>query len=123
MTLQGLIAKGLWVVHEDPQHDLILGFRCRAALGGSGGAGCRGVGQRRRVKLATLSVENVLPLWESTFLVKGSRLVIYEGARHALVLTHRARFLRDVTAFIVASSPSRVEAVNEVSFDRACWRR
>jgi hypothetical protein len=75
------------------------------------------------VKLATLSVENVLPLWESTFLVKGSRLVIYEGARHALVLTHRARFLRDVTAFIVASSPSRVEAVNEVSFDRACWRR
>jgi non-heme chloroperoxidase len=35
-------------------------------------------------------------------LIKGSRLVVYEGARHALVLTHRARFLNDVTAFIEA---------------------
>jgi non-heme chloroperoxidase len=35
-------------------------------------------------------------------LIKGSRLVVYEGARHALVLTHRARFLNDVAAFIGA---------------------
>jgi non-heme chloroperoxidase len=33
-------------------------------------------------------------------LVKGSRLVVYEGAPHALVLTHRERLLSDISAFI-----------------------
>lgn len=33
-------------------------------------------------------------------LVKGSRLVVYEGAPHALVLTHRERLLADISAFM-----------------------
>jgi non-heme chloroperoxidase len=33
-------------------------------------------------------------------LIRGSRLIAYDGAPHGLVLTHRARFLDDVTAFI-----------------------
>lgn len=33
-------------------------------------------------------------------LIKGSRLVVYEGAPHALVLTHRERVLSDIAAFI-----------------------
>jgi non-heme chloroperoxidase len=35
-------------------------------------------------------------------LIKGSKLVVYDGAPHGLVLTHRERFLSDVTAFIAA---------------------
>jgi non-heme chloroperoxidase len=35
-------------------------------------------------------------------LIKGSRLVVYDGAPHGLVLTHRERFLSDVIAFIAA---------------------
>src|SRR5262249_33770669 len=35
-------------------------------------------------------------------LIKGSKLVVYEGAPHGLVFTHRARFLSDVAAFIAA---------------------
>lgn len=35
-------------------------------------------------------------------LIKGSRLLVYEDATHALVLTHRDRFLADVTAFVAA---------------------
>jgi non-heme chloroperoxidase len=35
-------------------------------------------------------------------LIKGSRLVVYEGAPHGIVLTHRERFLSDVAAFIAA---------------------
>jgi non-heme chloroperoxidase len=35
-------------------------------------------------------------------LIKDSKLVVYEGAPHGLVLTHRERFLSDVAAFIAA---------------------
>jgi non-heme chloroperoxidase len=35
-------------------------------------------------------------------LIKGSQLVVYEGAPHGLVLTHRERFLADVASFIAA---------------------
>jgi len=35
-------------------------------------------------------------------LIRGSRLIVYESARHAFVLTHRERFLNDVPAFIAA---------------------
>jgi pimeloyl-ACP methyl ester carboxylesterase len=35
-------------------------------------------------------------------LVKGSRLVVYEGAPHALTLTHRDRLLSDISAFIAS---------------------
>jgi non-heme chloroperoxidase len=33
-------------------------------------------------------------------LIKGSRLVVYEGAPHALTLTHRERVLGDISSFI-----------------------
>jgi pimeloyl-ACP methyl ester carboxylesterase len=35
-------------------------------------------------------------------LIRGSKLVVYEGAPHGLVFTHRERFLNDVAAFIAA---------------------
>ena len=35
-------------------------------------------------------------------LITGSRLLVYEGAPHGLVFTHRERFLGDVSAFIAA---------------------
>jgi non-heme chloroperoxidase len=35
-------------------------------------------------------------------LIKGSKLVVYEGAPHGLVFTDRERFLNDVAAFIAA---------------------
>ena len=35
-------------------------------------------------------------------LIKGSKLVVYEGAPHGLILTHRERFLSDLLSFIEA---------------------
>jgi hypothetical protein len=63
MALQQLIDEGLALVQEEPQHDLRLGFRCRifSAFNAVGGRECDCA---KRVKLATLAVEKVLPLWE-----------------------------------------------------------
>jgi pimeloyl-ACP methyl ester carboxylesterase len=33
-------------------------------------------------------------------LIKGSRLVVYEGVPHALTLTHRERVLADIASFV-----------------------
>jgi non-heme chloroperoxidase len=35
-------------------------------------------------------------------LIKGSQLIVYQGAPHGLVLTHSERFLSDVASFIAA---------------------
>jgi hypothetical protein len=61
---QEMIEKGLSLVQDDEQHDLRVGFRCRllSSFDEVGGAG-----RRRRTRLATVSVEKVLPLWESLF--------------------------------------------------------
>jgi hypothetical protein len=63
MALQQLIDEGLALVQEEPQHELRLGFRCRvfSAFNAVGGRECD---RAKRVKLATLAVEKVLPLWE-----------------------------------------------------------
>jgi non-heme chloroperoxidase len=68
-----------------------------------------------RAELATLELPTLilqgdndasapLPLTgvKTAKLIRGSRLVVYEGAPHGLVFTHRERFLKDVAAFIAA---------------------
>jgi non-heme chloroperoxidase len=63
-----------------------------------------------RLDLPTLIVQGnkdasaPLPLTgvKTAKLVKASRLVVYDGAPHGLVFTHRERFLNDVSAFIAA---------------------
>ena len=69
MNLQSLIEAGMSLVLNDPHHDLRLGFRC--AVWSSLNENCdgtrRGDGHKRRVKLAALSIEKVIPLWESRF--------------------------------------------------------
>jgi hypothetical protein len=62
--MQEMIEKGLSLVQEDAQHDLRAGFRCRLL---SLFDEMSGGGRRERTKLATLSVEKVLPLWQSLF--------------------------------------------------------
>jgi hypothetical protein len=67
MALQKMIEEGLLLVQGDPQHDLKLGFRCRLLSSFGEIDGCPRSGQIKRVKLAALSVEKVLPLWDSGF--------------------------------------------------------
>jgi hypothetical protein len=69
MVLQEMIEEGLLLVQADPQHDLRLGFRCRllSSFDEIDGAKRPRSGRIRRVKLATLSVKKVLPLWDSCF--------------------------------------------------------
>ena len=69
VVLQNMIEEGLLLVQEDPQHDLKFGFRCRllSSFDEIDGARCPRSGRIKRVKLAALSVEKVLPLWDSGF--------------------------------------------------------
>src|SRR5262245_21275961 len=69
MVLQKMVEEGLLLVQGDPQHDLKFGFRCRllSSLDESDGARCPRSGRIKRVKLAALSVEKVLRLWDSGF--------------------------------------------------------
>jgi len=69
MVLQNMIEEGLLLVQGDPQHDLKLGFRCRllSSFDQIDGARCPRSGRIKRAKLAALSVEKVLPLWDSGF--------------------------------------------------------
>src|SRR5262245_49494298 len=69
MVLQNMIEEGLLLVQVDPQHDLKFGFRYRllSSLDEIDGASCPRSGRSKRVKLAALSVEKVLPLWDSGF--------------------------------------------------------
>jgi hypothetical protein len=64
-----MIEEGLLLVQKDPQHDLKFGFRRRllSAFDEIDGAKCPRSGRIKRVKLAALSVEKVLPLWDSGF--------------------------------------------------------
>ncbi|HEU5400233.1 MAG TPA: Imm5 family immunity protein [Terriglobales bacterium] len=64
MTMQEMIDKGLSLVQHDEQHDLKVGFRCRLL---SSFDSISEAGRRFRTKLAQLSVEKVLPSWESFF--------------------------------------------------------
>ena len=67
MVLQKMIEEGLLLIQAEPQHDLKLGFRCRllSAFDEINGPTRSRCGHSKRVKLATLSVEKVLPLWDS----------------------------------------------------------
>jgi Immunity protein Imm5 len=99
MTLQEIINKGVSFVQEEPQHDLILGFRCLllSAFDEIGGSESSRAGHRMRVKLATLAVERVLPLWESLFPVD-------QTPRQALVFAEK----------LVAGAASSPVAVKEI---------
>ena len=68
LTIEQLIREGLFLAGKDQQHDLQLGFRCRlwSALDDTG-KNSPGDGRKRRVRLATISIEKVLPTWESSF--------------------------------------------------------
>jgi hypothetical protein len=63
MALQDMIDNGLSLVQEDPQHDLRVGFRCRVFSTFDAVYG-REASRAKRVKLATLAVEKVMPLWK-----------------------------------------------------------
>jgi hypothetical protein len=67
MAIQKLVEEGLRLIRDDPQHDLKLSFRRRLwpALDGIGTGAPAQIGHIRRVRLATLAVEKVLPLWEA----------------------------------------------------------
>src|SRR5215468_9306800 len=64
-----MIEEGLLLVQGDPQHDLKFGFRYRllSSFDEIDDARCPRSGRNKRVKLAALSVEKVLPLWDSGF--------------------------------------------------------
>ena len=68
MKLQELIERGLLFVRDEACHDLPLGLRCRLLSSFDkidDVVEPHGVGHRRRIKLAKLAVEKVLPLWET----------------------------------------------------------
>jgi hypothetical protein len=69
MKFQELVNTGLSLIQDEPNHDLKLGFRCRLLSGFDepGGSERGHTGRRKRVRLATLAVEKVLPLWGSIF--------------------------------------------------------
>jgi hypothetical protein len=65
LTIPEMIERGLSLVQDDPHHDLRAGFRCRLLSAFDQMSG--GEGRRRRTRLAQLTVEKVLPLWETLF--------------------------------------------------------
>jgi hypothetical protein len=65
MGVEEMIAEGMYLVQNDPLHDLIVGFRCR--LISSFDEIGADIGRRRRVKLGEVAVRKVLPVWESLF--------------------------------------------------------
>jgi Immunity protein Imm5 len=89
MALQKMIEEGLLLVHAEPQHDLKLGFRCRllSAFDEINGPTRSRSGHSKRVKLATLSVEKVLPLWDSCFPSDRSPYLALELAKKLLAGT------------------------------------
>jgi hypothetical protein len=81
-----MIEEGLLLVQGDPQHDLKLGFRCRlsSCFDEIDGARCLRSGQIKRFKLAALSVEKVLPLWDCCFPADRSPYLALELAQKLL---------------------------------------
>jgi len=61
MFADELIKEGLELIRSNQDHDLRVGFRCKllSSLDDLGN------GQRRRTELAVLTIEKVLPIWES----------------------------------------------------------
>lgn len=57
------------MVGRDSRHDLQLGFRCRllSILDEGDGPEFHGTGRQRRVRLAELSIQKVLPIWKVSF--------------------------------------------------------
>jgi len=86
MTWQKMIEEGLLLVQAEPKHDLKRGFRCRllSAFDEINGTKLPRSGQIKRVKLATLSVEKVLPLWDSYFPADRSPYLALELAQKLL---------------------------------------
>lgn len=66
MKFNELIEKGLHLVKDDPLHDLRVGVRCQLLLS-SDRADAKTFGHQKRVRIAILSVQKVLPLWELEF--------------------------------------------------------
>jgi hypothetical protein len=64
-----MIKEYLLVVQNDPLHDLRLGLRRRlwCSFDGAGADRHPPSGHRRRIKLAVLAVQKVLPIWEAAF--------------------------------------------------------
>jgi hypothetical protein len=69
MNLEELLAGGLSILKNDPQGDLRPGFRCRVyrSFEETDTPQSKKVGLNRRVKLATLTIEKVMSLWEVAF--------------------------------------------------------
>jgi hypothetical protein len=83
MVVQKMIEEGLLLIQGEPRHDLKLGFRCRLLSSFDEINGVRS-GHNKRVKLATLSVEKVLPLWDSRFPADRSPYLALELAKKLL---------------------------------------
>ena len=60
-----MIEEGLYLVQNDPRHDLNVSFRCRLISSFDEADG--DAGRRQRVRLGALGVRKVLPTWESLF--------------------------------------------------------
>jgi len=67
MTIEELVEDGLNLIRDDAHHDLRLSLRRRiwAALDETRVESSARIGHARRVTLAVLAVEKVLPLWEA----------------------------------------------------------
>src|SRR5262245_48383268 len=89
MVLQKMIEEGLSLIQAEPQHDLKLVFRCRllSSFDEISGTKLSRSGHSQRVKLATLSVEKVLPLWDSCFPADRTPYLALELAKKLLAGT------------------------------------
>jgi hypothetical protein len=68
LSFQETIEKSLSLVSADPQHDLKAGIRCQLMMSFDESAEPNPhIGHLKRVKLAIMTVQKVLPLWESSF--------------------------------------------------------
>jgi len=82
---------------------LPVALACRATLAFSDlRDACRAIDRPTLIVHGDKDASAPLPLTgaKTTKLIRGSRLNVYAGAPHAIVLTHRERFLADVLRFI-----------------------